>query len=471
MSKLYIYGIGGTGSRVLRSLTMLLSAGVQLGNGVDEIVPIIIDPDCQNGDLRRTVELMNNYERISGKLTFSGENCNSFFKIRIRRMLQNFTYTIRDTDDRRFREFIDIASMSREMQAMARMLFSEKNLEASMDVGFKGNPNIGSVVLNQIAMSDDFATIANSFSQGDRIFIVSSIFGGTGASGFPLLLKTLRTDKTIPNNALINNALIGAVTILPYFKLKQDNESEIDSSTFVSKTKSALAYYENNIIKNGDINALYYLADDPKSAYENHEGKAAQMNDAHLVEFLAAAAIVDFCNSDVAFGETRNNELGIKNGPETVTMTSFYDGLRTMLAEPLTQFVLTANCFDKKFDYISSSQLDGNRYLGLTPDFYRSSFATNFKEQLKLYREWLAELKGNKRSLDLFNLDCGDKPFSVITDITEKRVMSIKSNYDLFNVELNSVAKKECKGGSPEDRLLEMFSLATKHLYQTKFNI
>ena len=28
MAKLYIFGIGGTGSRVLRSLTMLLAAGV-----------------------------------------------------------------------------------------------------------------------------------------------------------------------------------------------------------------------------------------------------------------------------------------------------------------------------------------------------------------------------------------------------------------------------------------------------------
>ena len=50
-----------------------------------------------------------------------------------------------------------------------------------MDVGFKGNPNIGSVVLNQIFESDAFNDFATSFGQGDRIFIVSSIFGGTGA--------------------------------------------------------------------------------------------------------------------------------------------------------------------------------------------------------------------------------------------------------------------------------------------------
>lgn len=472
MSKLYIFGIGGTGSRVLRSLTMMLSAGVQLKNGIDEIVPIIIDPDCQNGDLLRTVDLMNNYMNISKQLTFSEENNNTFFKTRINRILQNFTYTIKDTYDRRFKEFVNVSSMTRETQAMMKMLFSEKNLESSMDVGFKGNPNIGSVVLNQIAMSDDFKDIANSFSQDDRIFIISSIFGGTGASGFPLLLKTLRTKKTLPNHSLINNALIGAVTILPYFKVKQDNQSEIDSSTFISKTKSALAYYENNIVKNEEINAMYYLADESKNAYDNNEGKAAQRNEAHLVEFLAATAIVDFCNSDITTDETRNNELGIKDDTSaTVTFSSFHDGLKDMLAEPLTQLVLTANCFNDKFDYISSTTLSGNGKLDLSTDFYRSTFVKNLQQHLDYYRDWLSELKGNKRPLDLFNLECGDKPFTVVTDIAEKRVMSIKSNYDLFYDELSTVAKKSCKSRKSEDKLLEMFSLATKELYNKKFNI
>ena len=43
MSKIYIFGIGGTGSRVIKSLTMLLASGVQMDS--DAIVPIIIDLD------------------------------------------------------------------------------------------------------------------------------------------------------------------------------------------------------------------------------------------------------------------------------------------------------------------------------------------------------------------------------------------------------------------------------------------
>lgn len=44
-----------------------------------------------------------------------------------------------------------------------------------MTVGFTGNPNIGSVVLNQFAQSPQFTTFANDFNAGDNIFIISSI--------------------------------------------------------------------------------------------------------------------------------------------------------------------------------------------------------------------------------------------------------------------------------------------------------
>ena len=130
---------------------------------------------------------------------------------------------------------------------------------------------------------------------------------------------------------MINNAEIGAITILPYFKLKSDEESEIDSSTFISKTKSALAYYENNISKNGSINALYYLADDITNTYDNHEGGTAQENDAHLIEFLAATAIVDFSNKQ--HPNTVNKELGLKDVGNTVVPSPL------KLYEPLDMLV------------------------------------------------------------------------------------------------------------------------------------
>lgn len=463
MAKLYVFGIGGTGARVLRSFTMMLAAGVKIG--VDEIVPIIIDPDASNADLTRAVTLMNNYRAIHSSLSFTERNESTFFRKELSQILVNYTLRINDTDDKTFQQFIDLPSMEKSSQAMMRMLFSEKNLRSSMNVGFKGNPNIGSVVLNQIVNSNDFLDFANNFESGDKIFIISSIFGGTGASGFPLLLKTLRTGKDFQNNDLINKAEIGAITILPYFKLQNDDESEIDSSTFISKTKSALAYYENNISKNNSINALYFLADDVTNTYENHEGGSSQQNDAHLVEFLAATAIVDF--SLKQHPNTSNKELGLKDLTGSVTFDSFYDKQKKLLYAPLTEFMMMANCLNYKMDYYSSKDFNANNdnFEGL----YSSTFMSELQNITACFIEWLAEMKRNKRSLDLFNLNTKDKPFDVVTGCKPKKVVSIKSDYDLVTDRLNAAVKK-CQSQENYDKFLEMFYIGMSKLFKEKFN-
>ena len=122
MAKLYVFGIGGTGARVLRSFTMMLAAGVKVG--VDEVVPIIIDPDTSNADLTRTVALMNNYRAVRNELSFSQGNETSFFRTELTQLLVNYTLRIQDTDDKTFQQFIDLPSMDKASQAMMRMLFS-----------------------------------------------------------------------------------------------------------------------------------------------------------------------------------------------------------------------------------------------------------------------------------------------------------------------------------------------------------
>ena len=72
--RLFIFAIGGTGSRVLKSLVMLSAAGVRPldANGKPvqnlELVPIIIDPHKNNADLKRAETLLNAYREIRAKL-------------------------------------------------------------------------------------------------------------------------------------------------------------------------------------------------------------------------------------------------------------------------------------------------------------------------------------------------------------------------------------------------------------------
>src|SRR5574344_349920 len=438
MSKLYIFGIGGTGSRVLRSLAMLLASGVEIDT--NEIVPIIIDPDSANADLTRTVMLLNDYNSTRDRLNFTDKK-NKFFHAKITREMSNYTLPIYNTNNQKFRSFIGLAEMSRE--------------------------NIGSVVLNQIVQSRSFTDFANSFQQGDKIFIISSIFGGTGASGFPLLIKTLRTDQTIPNHAIINKAEIGAITLLPYFKLKQDEESEIDSSTFISKAKSALAYYERNVAVKGQVNALYFLGDNNMGTYDNHEGGANQQNNAHLMEFLSAVAVIDFDNNHDVNTESITQEFGVASAKGALTFSSFDDKTNDMLRRPLTQLSLTANCLIHKFDFLEGQELTHC----FSDNFFKSMYMSKIKKYLQNFLDWLKELQENNRSLSLFNLDCDGKPFNVVNGATVYKWKEIgtmgKYNYDLFASRLNST--KAELNGDDESKLMEMFYIATQELCEKKF--
>ena len=66
--KLYLFAIGGTGARVVRSLTMMLASGIEGLDSSVEIVPVIIDYDLSNADKTRTINLLQNYTAIHNSL-------------------------------------------------------------------------------------------------------------------------------------------------------------------------------------------------------------------------------------------------------------------------------------------------------------------------------------------------------------------------------------------------------------------
>lgn len=227
-----------------------------------------------------------------------------------------------------------------------------------------------------------------------------------------------------------------------------------------------MAYYENNISKNASINALYYLGDNVSGSYENHEGGSAQQNDAHLIEFLAATAIVDFCNKE--HPNTVNKELGLCDIKGSVTFNSFYDEQKKMLFPPLTEFIMMANCLTHKYNYYSSKSFNANN--DNFTNIYHSSFMSNLRSMLQSYLEWLKEMDGNNRALSLFNLKVVDKPFDVVNDVSPKRIFSTKSDYDLVTDRLNSAIRK-CNSKDECNKFLEMFYLATVKLIGEKFNV
>ena len=454
MAKLYIFGIGGTGSRVIKALTMLFASGVKLDNKFNTVVPIIIDPDTANGDLNRTKEILRLYQEIRHRV----EHPDDFFLQELKTVGNlvskdvisgdGFQFELKGTAAKKFKDYINYSSLPNDDKVFVDALFSSKNLQSDLDVGFKGNPNMGSIVLNQFTNSNDFQKFGQSFNPGDAIFIINSIFGGTGAAGFPLLLKSLKNGAGIPNEAQIKQAMVGGITYLPYFKL---NKGEIDSDTFLEKSKSAIDYYNRTIISQNQIESLYLIGDvAATSTYENHSGQQAQKNDAHFLEVAGALAVLDFAKNikTLNTGTTNIKEFGIENNTSPLT----FDSLNMVNAKQIKSYLTKFKLFTEYLDKGLKKALKYSRWTKVKTQLTSKYFDSgNYKNEVvkfnKHFTNWTNELEKNKPAF---------APFDSILKIDRDKLFK---SIDVANcLEIDKVHSSEEK---THNQLVKLFGITT----------
>lgn len=373
MSRLFLFAIGGTGARVVRSLTMMLASGVDGLDSSTEIVPIIIDYDLSNGDKTRAIKALEKYSEIHQSLYADTANgklyADHFFMTTIKPLSQ--TGVARDPDaaqlkdfefdfgpantSKSFSEYLNKSALNTVAGAelTEQLLYAlydtsdgqcpNAELELDMPKGFKGNPNIGSVVFHDLRESAEFRQLNTFNAAQDKVFIVSSIFGGTGASGFPEIVNAIRTSPL----ANLRSAIIGSALVLPYFDLGEPHPEKgdvgaIDAASFNAKTCAALSFYAAPNGINDKVNALYYIGDENHDTYDYNEGEDRQKNAAHVVEFVAASAIIDFLKRPVTFADHKAYEFSIndeKKG-QSIQLPDFEDSTHTLFLDNLSAFVI-----------------------------------------------------------------------------------------------------------------------------------
>lgn len=496
MARLYIFAIGGTGSRVLKSLTMLLAAGVKATQNNFEIVPIIIDPHKGNNDLKRTVRLMDNYQKISTESNAE----NGFFATKIStldkiiasdsKMTDSFVFDIQDVSNTKFRDYIDFNQLDESNKALTDLLFSGYStnkrqekvnlLDVEMDIGFVGNPNIGSIVLDQFKDSVEFREFANNFNDGDRIFIISSIFGGTGAAGFPTILKNIRNARNTPGlnaQGFLENAPIGAITVMPYFNLETDDKSPIQRADFIAKTRSALYYYKESV--NKKINALYYVGDDfSGKAYKNDPGDGGQQNEAHFIELAASMAVINFmdlsdselqCNNGKSINPVFK-EFSIRNNSESVNFSDLEDFTERQISKPLAQLTLFKRFLDEQMSKSAglqawSTDLPTIDKIFLDSPFYRNSL----REFFSAFGEWIKELSANRRGFSPLNMS-GDLEALIAGKKLKSGLFSKKVDFSYIDAELSKLSKGKSYA-SPSEKLMQIFHTATEKILNEKYGM
>jgi hypothetical protein len=406
MSKVFVFCIGGTGIRVMKSITMLMASGMST-NG-HTVVPVILDPHLdlkEKGDLHT---LLESYKSIYNDSVSAGDGSKlnalpGFFNSEIQ-MLGDLVTTPIATQaqaaDQSFDSYINKGGLAVNdiNHHLIETLFSQKNLNNKLSVGFKGNPNVGTVVLGKmIEDADWFQSFKNICEDGDKIFIISSIFGGTGASGYPLLEKKIKGASDRP---AIQQALMGAVTVLPYFSLSDParSGSDIDSSNFYTKTKAALAYYQNTV----KSDYLYYVGETSlKKEYVNNEKE--QKDAAHFIEVVAASAFFDFLQKP----RPDNRQYltrAIKDDKDSMSLADLGEGYKDIV-KSVADYMLLSHLIDilpqeKWFP------LKKNR--GFTKDFYKDSSFKKIVDFTKTYNNWYGELSTNARAFAPLRMDKED---------------------------------------------------------------
>ena len=420
MPRLFVFGIGGTGIRVMKSLVMLLSMGLRPKDY--EIVPLIIDPHKDLNELNQTKSLLRLYSGIHSKLYADVENSEEgFFRTKITTLKSlNSDTGLRDEfefDERyddSFRNYLELSKLDQgSTKDFLSLLFSERNLNNSLSKGFKGNPNVGSVVLNDIRETPGFKTFESTFGNDDKIFIISSIFGGTGASGFPLLLRVFRNHP----KDVIKESKIGALTIMPYFQLTETSElSEIDSNSFMTKTKSALSYYSRPEFSEL-YNAIFFLGDPNGQTrpYENNEQD--QNNKSHLIEMLGALSLLEFSKMDL-IDRGRVYEYCLEGQSHNpVTFANIGNKTREQLANSFVNFFLFSN-----LNSTLSTRKDMPTYIYLKDMIQNhSTFFDDLRRFCESYfMKWVEEMSENERTFSPLNLNCKDN-FSALIKGYEKQ--------------------------------------------------
>lgn len=398
MKKVFVFCIGGTGLRVMKSITMLMAGGMST-NGYT-VIPIILDPHLGLKERGNLNTLLDSYQKVYNNSIQisdgSGETLpplNGFFNSPILRLHQldqkNSSYEDGSFGSE-FKKYIQSEKLSNNdiNRNLISTLFSSRNLDSKLDEGFRGNPNVGTVVLgNLIEESEWYKAFSRHCEGGDRAFIISSIFGGTGASGFPLMELKIKQSTS----DTVKSMTLGAVTVLPYYGLRdpEKSNSNIDSKNFYTKTKAALSYYHDHILSD----YLYYAGETAlKAIYDNNE--AEQKDAANFVELVAATALFDFLKKPANPDKQQFLSRAIAHDEDSLNLSDLGDGFEETVKCVADMALL------RYFTIILPSEKDFplSRSRDWNSDFYDDEPYKSLREINDIFGNWYEELANNPRT-------------------------------------------------------------------------
>ena len=314
--KNFIIGIGGTGAKCLEHLLHCCSAGL----GPKNLWAGMVDQDEANGNVSRTKILLSKYMNLRTSLrNEAGHDLakdSNLFKTHITANNDAVWLPLKGADPT-LEEVIHYELLKPEVKGLMDCLYDPDELKQNLSEGFRARPNIGAAAMLATTANEDDPFWSQVYKAIDaarggeevRVFIISSIFGGTGASGFPNIarrIKQIQKEKNVTSNFHLGGALM-----LPYFNYdvpEENMEGELYAKPeeFLDQTKGALQYYAKLFEYDKIFDQVYVTGWDPLTKLPNFKmGGNLQNNPPLFPELYAALGALKFFSEDNKISDTQ----------------------------------------------------------------------------------------------------------------------------------------------------------------------
>lgn len=323
----FVLGIGGTGMRCIESLIHLCAMGMFDDT---EIQLLALDTDKNNGNFSRLKEVKEAYLNAKGmdkanRVTHK----DTFFSANIKYYEFSPNYEQKSTFKAVF-NYGDTQYNHREETDLADLVLSENVEDFNLRHGYRAQTHLGSMMMYHSiieAANSPISSELKSFlselikaSQNGqpRVFILGSVFGGTGASSIPIIPQAISKAAEIMSNGAANvlkSAYFGSTLLTAYFSFRAPSGNELSnqkiiatSDKFALNSQVAMMFYDDDTTVKSTYQKFYMMGTsglewDPMQREsdkitETITGGEQQKNDSHYIELLAACAALDFYNTD-----------------------------------------------------------------------------------------------------------------------------------------------------------------------------
>lgn len=404
MREKYSYNIillGGTGAKCGEIFVHMCANGYL---NCEKVNILYIDSDRENGNARNLNRLLDLYTKCRTQYRIHESPIDYFFKPKIQ-------FREANPVPKNIKFFSDLTNSGGDVatsaKALMEVLYSEEEINMEIEKGFFAHPNVGAAVFaanmeNIISEFLNDVTLDKKDMKHIKIFLLGSIFGGTGAASFPTIAKYLRKKLygDSDNKLIAEQLKIGGCMVLPYFlfsREKMDDKSKqgisVEADKFATKTRSALEYYKYLEEKSeySLFDGLYIVGHD---AYDIRGYYATagnyQRNLPHITELYAAMAAVTFFEKPLEdtghyFATVSKDKIGWND------IYKKNDGYFSFFVMMRFAIVMKSLILEELFDYTQGNKL--KKKAPLIPwyyDFLNGKAKSSDMDPQKLYSKFEA---------------------------------------------------------------------------------